>query len=79
MLNHLLVVHKHNLGVLMRDQMPQTLTFYNKIRHVSFSNKQWQIFHKFLLLRIILFIGIPIPKMIYDGPIINDKFIFGLS
>jgi hypothetical protein len=73
MLNHLLVIHKHNLGIMAHDQMFQTLTFYTKSRHVGFGNKQQEVLHKILLLCIVIFIKITILKMICDGPITNDK------
>jgi hypothetical protein len=40
MLNHLTIIRKHNSKILMHDQVPQPLTFYNRNKHVAFDNKQ---------------------------------------
>ncbi len=78
MLNHLIIIRKHNSRILMHDQVHQPLIFYNRNKHVTFDNKQQQVLHIFLLLCIIFFIMITIPKMIYNGPITNDMSFFKL-
>jgi hypothetical protein len=54
------------------------IDFLQHNKHVGFGDKQHHILHKFLLLCIIFLIQITIPKMICDGPITNDRFLFGL-
>ncbi len=76
MLNHLHFVWKHNLGILVNDQMFQPLIFHNRYKHtINFGNKQQQIFHKFILL-CILHIRINNLEMFCDGPITNTIFWF---
>jgi hypothetical protein len=78
MFNHLFLVWKHNLGSLMHDQAPQTLTLHNKNNPISFGNKQLQAFHECILPYILFLIRNNTPKMFCDGPISNISSFLGL-
>ncbi len=72
-LNYLLLIWKHNSGILTQDHAPQPLIFNNRNRHITFGNKQEQVLHEFLLPQILFLIKKNTTKVISDGPITNNR------
>jgi hypothetical protein len=63
-LNHLLPIWKHKLGILTQDHVPEPLILNNKNMHIAFGNKDEQVLHEFLLPQILLLIRSNIAKVI---------------